>query len=127
MYSAGMFARSTNAVSFRKVSDGLSKTIMVGEVLPYTSVHLCAFCFNMAVSTTFIPFNLPPDVPGNSADRANPEMAGNADRTTGYRSSHPGGAHLCMGDGSVSFVADTIDVFVYNAMGSTAGGETLTQ
>jgi prepilin-type N-terminal cleavage/methylation domain-containing protein len=127
MYSVGMFARSTNATEFRRVSDGLSKTIMVCEVLPYTSVHLCAFCFNMAVSTTFIPFNLPPDVTGNSADRANPEVVGNAERTTGYRSNHPGGAHLCMGDGSVSFVNEQIDVFVYNAMGSTAGGETITQ
>ena len=32
-----------------------------------------------------------------------------------------------MGDGSVSFVNEQIDVFVYNAMGTTAGGETTTQ
>ena len=55
MFSVGMFARSTNAVAFRKVTDGLSKTIMVGEVLPYTSTHLCVFCFNMTVSSTHIP------------------------------------------------------------------------
>ena len=52
-------------VEFRKVTDGLSKTIMVGEVLPYTSTHLCVFCFNMTVSSTHIPFNLSPNLPGN--------------------------------------------------------------
>jgi prepilin-type processing-associated H-X9-DG protein len=103
---------------------------MVGEVLPYTSTHLCVFCFNMPVSSTHIPFNLSPDLPGNFDPR---ETQGDADganfgqRETGFRSNHPGGAHLCMGDGSVSFVSEQIDVFVYNAMGTTAGGEATTQ
>jgi hypothetical protein len=119
-------------VPFRKVTDGLSKTIIVGEVLPFTSCHLCVFCNNVPLSSTHIPFNLPPDVPGvagvpgNFDDRENPEAA-NAQRTTGYRSRHPGGAHLMLGDGSVNFVAETIDVFVYNAMGTTGGSETVIQ
>jgi prepilin-type N-terminal cleavage/methylation domain-containing protein len=130
MFSVGMFARSTNAVAFRKVTDGLSKTIMVGEVLPYTSTHLCVFCFNMTVSSTHIPFNLSPDLPGNfdpRATQADADGANYGQRETGFRSMHPGGAHLCMGDGSVTFVNEQIDVFVYNALGTTAGGETLTQ
>ena len=122
-WSVGMFGRNPKGVAFRKVEDGLSKTIMVGEVLPFTSCHMCVFCFNMSVSSTHIPFNLPPDIAGNFDDRSNPELA-NAQRPTGFRSRHPGGAHLMMGDGSVSFVAETIDTYVYNAMGTTAGGET---
>jgi prepilin-type N-terminal cleavage/methylation domain-containing protein len=122
-YGVGMFYRSIQQVSFRKVTDGLSKTIMVGEVLPYTSCHLCVFCFNLTVSSTQIPFNLSPDIPGNFDDRANCETA-NAQRPTGYRSMHPGGASLLLGDGSVNFYSETIDTFVYNAMGTTAGGET---
>jgi prepilin-type N-terminal cleavage/methylation domain-containing protein len=121
-YSVGMFARSIDGVPFRKVSDGLSKTVMAGEVLPYTSCHLCVFCFNLTVSSMQIPFNLPPDVPGNYDDRENCEAA-NAQRTTGYRSMHPGGAHLLMGGGSVSFYSETIDELVYSAMGTRAGGE----
>jgi prepilin-type N-terminal cleavage/methylation domain-containing protein/prepilin-type processing-associated H-X9-DG protein len=125
-FSVGMFSRSRDAVSFRKVTDGLSKTIMAGEVLPYLSCHMCVFCINVPLTSTHIPFNLPPDVSKDFDDRTNCESA-DAQRTTGYRSRHPGGAHLLMGDGSVSFVAETIDVFVYNAMGTTAGGETITQ
>jgi prepilin-type N-terminal cleavage/methylation domain-containing protein/prepilin-type processing-associated H-X9-DG protein len=121
-WSVGMFGRNSKGVEFRMVEDGLSKTIMVGEALPYTSCHLCVFCFNMAVSSTHIPFNLPPDLPGNFDDRTNPEAA-TAQRPTGFRSRHPGGAHLLMGDGSANFYSETIDTYVYNGMGTTAGGE----
>ena len=121
-WSVGMFGRNMKGLAFRKVEDGLSKTIMVGEVLPNTSCHLCVFCFNMAVSSTHIPFNLTPDLPGNFDDRDNPELA-NAQRVTGFRSRHPGGAHLMMGDASVSFYSESIDTYVYNGMGTTAGGE----
>jgi prepilin-type processing-associated H-X9-DG protein len=40
---------------------------------------------------------------------------------------HPGGVNMLMGDGSVNSLAETIDHFVYNAMGTTAGGESVQQ
>ncbi len=43
------------------------------------------------------------------------------------RSYHPGGVELCYADGSVGFVADTIDANVFKAMGSKAGGEVVTR
>jgi prepilin-type N-terminal cleavage/methylation domain-containing protein/prepilin-type processing-associated H-X9-DG protein len=36
---------------------------------------------------------------------------------------HPGGANVCLADGSVRFVADAVDFDVWRAMGSRAGGE----
>lgn len=39
------------------------------------------------------------------------------------RSGHPGGATVGMADGSVRFIANNIDTYVFRAMGSRAGGE----
>jgi len=42
------------------------------------------------------------------------------------RSRHPGGVNLMMADGSVQFVEDEVDPFVWTAWGTRAGGEILT-
>ena len=44
-------------------------------------------------------------------------------RTSGYKSKHPGGANMLMGDGSVHFFPETIDFRLYNALGTREGGE----
>jgi prepilin-type N-terminal cleavage/methylation domain-containing protein/prepilin-type processing-associated H-X9-DG protein len=43
--------------------------------------------------------------------------------TLAARSLHPGGVNACMLDGSVQFIANTVDWAVWQAMGTTAGGE----
>jgi hypothetical protein len=40
----------------------------------------------------------------------------------GFKSAHPGGAHFVMGDGSVHFLPDSIDMLTYNRMGGKADG-----
>jgi prepilin-type processing-associated H-X9-DG protein len=42
-----------------------------------------------------------------------------------FGSKHPGGAQFVMGDGSVKFVSETVNVFVYRAAGTRGGGESL--
>jgi prepilin-type processing-associated H-X9-DG protein len=42
-----------------------------------------------------------------------------------YSSAHPGGANFLMGDGSVRFLKDSINVDVFRAMGTIAGGEAI--
>ncbi len=39
------------------------------------------------------------------------------------RSNHPGGVSTSLADGSVRFMADSIDVTLFRALGSRAGGE----
>lgn len=41
------------------------------------------------------------------------------------RSYHPGGAQVCFGDGSVSFMQDTVNDATWRAMGTMAGGEVI--
>ena len=42
---------------------------------------------------------------------------------TGARSNHPGGVNAVLGDGSVQFYADTVDLSLWRALGTRAGGE----
>jgi len=39
------------------------------------------------------------------------------------RSAHPGGVNVALADGSVRFIADTIDMVTWQALGTRAGGE----
>jgi prepilin-type processing-associated H-X9-DG protein len=44
-------------------------------------------------------------------------------KTSGFKSMHPGGANMLMGDGSVHFVQETIDWYAWNALGSAFYGD----
>ncbi|MFN9916644.1 MAG: DUF1559 domain-containing protein, partial [Pirellulaceae bacterium] len=43
-----------------------------------------------------------------------------------FGSYHFGGGHMGMGDGSVTFMTDNIDINIYRALGSRDGGEPTT-
>ncbi len=118
----GMLCRNPNGVEFGKVTDGLSKTYLIGESLPTHSIYNCLFCINLPVISTQIPLNLmerdedPPSIYSTPA-------GGIYWRTNGFKSMHPGGVNMAMGDGSVSFVPETIDYYVFNATGSKASAD----
>ncbi len=117
----GMFMRHTTLIRVAMVSDGLSNTIMLGETLPRHCRFISAFAPNFNVSPTNIPINTfesDEDLPV-----PNPQNGDVWWLTGGFKSRHPGGAHFCMGDGSVHFITELIDYRLYNNLGTRAGNE----
>jgi prepilin-type processing-associated H-X9-DG protein len=86
---------------------------MCGETLPGHCTWNCVFCDNFPVSSTHIPINTMESRPGNTEYWL----------TSGFKSLHPGGAHMLMADGSVHFVNQTIDYYSWNMLGSLNLGD----
>jgi prepilin-type processing-associated H-X9-DG protein len=109
-----MFCRCPRAIRFKEVTDGLTQTIMVGETLPGHYIWNCILCLNFPVASTEIPLNT------MTQDNGQHTLWW---EDSGYKSLHPGGANLIMGDGSVQFFPETIDYMLYNNLGTRAGME----
>jgi prepilin-type N-terminal cleavage/methylation domain-containing protein len=117
----GMFGRTMTNISLKQVSDGLANTIMLGETIPSHWYHNSLWGQNFPLTSTHIWFN--------ALDQIDTEERVSAPhfwKTSGYKSNHPGGAHLVMGDASVHFVSEDIDYFLYNALGTRAADEAAT-
>lgn len=115
--SVGMFGRYPNAIKFAGVTDGLSNTILAGETLPTKCTgFVCVACQNFPVSYTTVGINTP-EIPDTGAYW---------NTNCGYKSDHPTGAQFVFGDGSVHFLAETIDYRLYNLLGDRADGEVVT-
>lgn len=113
----GVLCRRHIPTPFRKVTDGLSNTFMVGETLPGHCVWNCAFCDNFPVGSTHIPINTM-EKRTDAVDEWN---------TSGFKSMHPGGAQMMMCDGSVRFVNETINYIAWNMIGSHNRGDLPTE
>ncbi len=119
----GPFSRGSIGIKARAVTDGLSKTIFLGEVRPECS-HNIARGWNYSnsgqgVASTIIPINF------DTCQMDNPDKCRtwcNFSTELGFKSPHPGGAHFAMGDGSVQFLSETIDIVNYNRLGGKADG-----
>jgi hypothetical protein len=122
--SGGPFTRMGVPFKLSQVSDGPSHTIFMGEVRPACSKHAAEgwlFSHNgNGLISTLVPINFDtcsedPNRRCNSWDTWSSEL--------GFKSPHPGGAHVVLGDASVHFLPDAIDMYVYNALGGKADGE----
>ena len=127
------------------VSDGMSNTLAFAECLQgqrgtsntgLTNVHglrggvfHAAFCW---FTTWLTPNAATPDrtpdsdgccVPTEDAPCVSVSRVGGTTGSLAARSMHPGGVNVCMLDGSVHFIDNGIDWNIWQAMGTTAGGE----
>ncbi len=106
-----------NPITFRKITDGLSKTFFVGEDVASQDYHAAAYFADGDWASCNVPLNffLPPlsveDIKNQWYD------------TRGFKSLHPGGAHFVLGDGAVVFVNDGIEHDVYRALSTRNNGE----
>jgi prepilin-type processing-associated H-X9-DG protein len=110
-----MFSRFPVGYKFAQITDGLTHTIMAGETLPHCLIWNCAHCPNFPLASTSVPLN------HDTCDDGTRDLTW--PKTSGFRSGHPGGAHLLMGDGSVHFVSDGLDYRTYNELGTRSDGE----
>jgi len=120
---AGPFTRLGVTTKARKIADGISKTIFVGEVRVPCSVHTqagWAYTNNgSGYCTTLIPINFD-TCNENATDTCHRSCTWNTD--VGFKSAHPGGAQFLFGDGSVHFLKDSIDHQSYQYLGAKADG-----
>jgi len=116
----GIFWRSDykRPLRMENISDGTSNTLMIGEDIGKLNIHngwpysnttngTCAIPLNNALIAGQPGFNNPGDWPN----------------VYSFRSRHTGGANFAMGDGSVRFVSQTIDLTTYRNLSTYSGGE----
>jgi prepilin-type N-terminal cleavage/methylation domain-containing protein len=128
-----------SSTRFGDVTDGLSNTIFVGEshTDPRFTKDGQGMDFWVIGSPQVDPCNCKGGTGGTEASETAGSMIVQIDaqlRTPGingklmevaFGSYHIGGAMFLMGDGSVTFLTDSIDMRVYRAAGSRNGGEAL--
>lgn len=107
---------NSEPTKLRDITDGTSNTLILGETdfapqgRPSTSMGgVWAYGYlGYAWGSTFLPFN---------------KHNNTATVYGAFRSQHPGGANFALCDGSVRFVAESIDVNIYRAASTRSGGE----
>ncbi len=121
---AGIFFRNTwlKPIKMGQITDGTSKTFMIGEDVPGYNRHSAAFYSNGDWCSCNVPLNHlmnlnVEDVVGDN----------NWGPQQGFRSRHPGGVHFCACDGSVRFIADSSDNTAFRSHCTRDGGETVSE
>jgi prepilin-type N-terminal cleavage/methylation domain-containing protein/prepilin-type processing-associated H-X9-DG protein len=129
------------------VVDGTSNTIMIGEALPRENAYLrrsgdfryvggnwAMFNSGNNINSTIVPINyrITPDTYCHLDDNGNPNTSGDPARSTdnwtiifGFKSRHPGGTNFVFADGSVHFIAQTIDMKTYQLLGCRNDNQTV--
>jgi prepilin-type N-terminal cleavage/methylation domain-containing protein/prepilin-type processing-associated H-X9-DG protein len=112
----GVITRCGYGASFAEVSDGLSNTFVIGEVIP-------SFCVwedwgHQSFATTAFPINY-----RNQDFQSGILSPWNANECITFRSYHTGGAQFLFGDGAVHMLNESMDYTVYRALASRAGEE----
>jgi prepilin-type N-terminal cleavage/methylation domain-containing protein len=140
-------------VSAAEISDGLSNTMFLSELLCAEDAHFDfrGYIFNdegpgASFMTVTGPNSRTPDMcicransteatSGSDTDIAIASLstkmpctnlvggADNNERWQAARSKHTGGVNVCLGDGSGTFVSETVAIDIWRAAGSASGGE----
>ena len=137
--------RANDPVAIRDMSDGTSNTLVIGEFLTtnqsagetaynptndfrglmWSDQVGRPFVFNTTTPNSNLPDVFYPnqclDLPAQNlpcTTSSNP-----SERHCASRSRHPGGVQVALGDGSVHFMSENIDLGMWRALGTTGGGE----
>ncbi|WDI41052.1 DUF1559 domain-containing protein [Bremerella sp. P1] len=120
---------------FADLTDGTSNTLAMMEVLQAPGVDNRGHFWNEDANCSMVSTILPPNstAPDNMSTTFcvdQPEFglpcvnSSKAASHNASRSRHPGGVQVLLCDGSVSFVAETIELGIWRAASTRSGGET---
>ena len=112
---------------FRDITDGSSNTIVIAE----TREEKAAVWIDgtsASVAARFMALVPPSYAGGSSSINYQPYFQGGVfpnsiGQNWGPSSQHEGGAHHLLGDGSVRFISENIDVVLYDSLTTRDGGE----
>jgi prepilin-type N-terminal cleavage/methylation domain-containing protein/prepilin-type processing-associated H-X9-DG protein len=127
----GLFWRYTylrGGVKLREITDGTSKTLMLGEASPEDG-NSPAWSSDGDWAIAGVQLNWPWKTDGHCLDSSGNPNAGLTScypLMRGFRGYHPGGVMFALADGSVFFLPDSVDHLVFRALSTKASGETNT-
>jgi len=121
----GMFdVNDSQKVAIADVTDGLSNTISMGELIPANRADNNVWEYNGIGHGTTVPMNFfTPLVFDGFGSTADGWKHRGSYTNTNFQSRHPGGCNFLFADGSVKFLKQTIALTTFCALGSRAGGE----
>jgi len=119
----GLFSSGWVTYDFDDCRDGLTSTLLIGEVLPAIQKDFMLFHSHYIVATTNLPPNQHKTPMACEPFPSNWVADGCHFWSLGYNSLHPGGVQAAMGDGSVHFFNESIDYPTWVYLGSRNDGE----
>ena len=128
----GMFFRGWNfpySTRIRDVTDGMSNTFAIGEAIAAYSNWNWWWYANGTTATCAIPLNAPPICAGAAGlerDQGLRACRGDWNNNYSFQSMHVGGGQFALGDGSVRFVSENVDLDIYRNTGTIMNSETRT-
>ena len=119
---------------FADITDGLSNTVFIAETRDTGSAVWidggAAALASRRYDSTNLPSYAGPELPLNYQPYYEVERDGDGNKTYraidalyGPSSQHPGGVFHLLGDGSVRFLSETLNVTIYDALATRSGGE----
>ena len=118
------------AISAHDVTDGLSHTLMAGEKisggheLGWVSGTRATLC-NTATAPNEMKYEVEKETGTRAGDAVFEWEPEDPKATLGFAGFHVGGAHFVLGDGSVRFISENVDVETFSQLGNRHDGELL--
>ena len=117
----GAFIAETTSID--SITDGLTNTIAVGEVIPTLHRKKWWYWWDGSTATAAMPINFRPVQPTDGTGEPMMPTYNEWQRNCGFQSRHSGSCNFLIADGSARSFDETIDIYLFRKLGNYAGGE----
>jgi prepilin-type N-terminal cleavage/methylation domain-containing protein len=112
-----------SAIRYRQIPDGATNTFFIGEKHGFEPQLGWMSGTRATLRNTGVPPNSNPIGPAGFGPVADQPLFQATTDVGGFGSWHTGGSHFVLGDGSVRFVSENIDLALYQNLGNRRDGE----